>query len=119
MPGGFGGPPQGPYPNPYFPQPPPPQSGPSGLAIAALILGLFSMMTTCFPAGLVGLWLGARARKAARERGERSGSPDDMLALIGMIISGIFGGLWGLYWLFNALMIVLGVGAAFLPIIFS
>jgi hypothetical protein len=123
-PGGFGGQaPGGPYPNqyanPYYPAPPPPVSGPTSQSIVALVMGLLSMMTTCFPLGLVALWLGARARKAARLRGEPNGSPDDMMALIGMIIGGIFGGLWGLYWLFNLAMIVLGFGAAFLPIIFG
>ena len=64
------------------------------MAIASLVLGLGSMMTTCFPLGLVGLWLGHRARKAARQRGEPSGSPDDMMALIGMILCGVFALSW-------------------------
>ena len=68
---------------------------------------------------LVALWLGARARKAARLRGEPNGSPDDMMALIGMLIGGIFGGLWCLYWLFQIGMMVLWGGATFLTILFS
>jgi hypothetical protein len=79
-------------------------------------LGFFGMMTTCFPCGLVALWLGYAARKAARERGEPSGSPDDVMAIIGMAVGGIFGGLWALYWLFNLVMILFGFGVALLPV---
>jgi hypothetical protein len=82
----------------------------------SLVLGILSMMTTCFPLGLVGIWLGAKARREAREAGERSGGPNDMMGLIGMILGGIFGGLWGLYWLFNIVMVIFGFGLALIPI---
>ena len=67
----------------------------SSEAIAAIVCGL--MAWTCFPLGFVAIWLGARARRAARENPERVGG--QQLALAGMIIGGIFGVLWLLFWL--------------------
>jgi hypothetical protein len=38
------------------------------------------------------------------------------MAIIGMAVGGIFGGLWALYWLFNLVMILFGFGVALLPV---
>jgi hypothetical protein len=51
----------------------------------------------CFPLGFVAIWLGARARRAARENPERVGG--EQLAMVGMIMGGIFGVLHLLIWL--------------------
>ena len=61
--------------------------------------------------GFVAIWLGARARRAARENPERVGGAQ--LALAGMIIGGIFGVLWLLFWLLYAgfLLFAIGFGA--------
>lgn len=45
----------------------------------------------CFPLGFVAIWLGARARRAARENPDRVGG--EQMALAGMIIGGVLGGL--------------------------
>jgi hypothetical protein len=44
---------------------------------------------SCFLLGFVALFLGAKARRLAREEPTRHGG--DQLALIGMIVGGIFG----------------------------
>ncbi|HEY0464483.1 MAG TPA: DUF4190 domain-containing protein [Polyangiaceae bacterium] len=99
-------PPPGPErPNPFEPPPvgsyglpvPSYASAPpaSSEAIAAIVCGVLAW--TCFPLGFVAIWLGARARRAVRENPERVGG--DQLALAGMIIGGIFGVLWLLFWL--------------------
>lgn len=62
------------------------------------------MAWSCFPLGFVAIWLGARARRAAHENPERVGG--EQLALAGMIIGGIFGVLWLLFWLVYAGIIV-------------
>ena len=82
-PGGFTPPPVGTYGYP----PPPPPPGPSGEAIAALVCGVVA--ASCFPLGFVALYFGAKARRMAREDPQRAGS--DQLALVGMIIGGLFG----------------------------
>jgi len=74
---GGGGPPAG-----Y--RPPPPASSE---AIAALVCGILAWI--CFPVGFVAVFLGIRARRAVRENPEQVGG--DQLALVGMILGGIFG----------------------------
>ena len=112
-------PPAGPRPNPFEPPPvgsygmPVPnysaKPAASSEAIAAIVCGLLAW--TCFPMGFVAIWLGARARRAARENPERVGGAQ--LALAGMIIGGIFGVLWLLFWLLYAgfLLFAIGFGA--------
>lgn len=78
----------------------------SSEAVAAIVCGILSW--SCFPLGFVAIWLGARARRAARENPERVGG--DQLALAGMIIGGIFGVLWLLFWLAYAGFLVFAVG---------
>ena len=68
----------------YPPQPPP---QPSGEAIAALVCGLLAF--SCFPLGFIAIWLGARARQAARDNPDRVGG--EQMALIGMIVGGAIG----------------------------
>jgi len=80
--GGFTPPPAGSY---AYPQQVPPQ--PSGEAIAALVCGIVAIW--CFPVGFIAIWLGARARRAARENPERVGG--EQLALVGMWVGGVVG----------------------------
>lgn len=96
---------------PYHGGPPPPKrSGDiSTEAIVALVFGIMTPLTSCFPLGIVALWMGAKARKQAAAAGEPGGSNAGM-ALAGMICGGVFGVLWGLYWLFYAVMMILGFG---------
>ncbi|MCA9595054.1 MAG: DUF4190 domain-containing protein [Myxococcales bacterium] len=109
------------YPPGYPPQFTPPPAGsyaagpprpttpqPSGEAIAALVCGL--MAWSCFPLGFVAIWLGARARRLARENPQTHGG--EGLALAGMITGGIIGGLMLLFWLayFGFFAIVFGIG---------
>ena len=110
-------PPPGHGPNPF--EPPPAGSygmppGPmysaappaSSEAIAAIVCG--GLAWSCFPLGFVAIWLGARARRAARENPGRVGG--DQLALAGMIIGGIFGTLWLLFWLAYAAFFLFAIG---------
>jgi hypothetical protein len=60
----------------------------SGEAIAALVCGILGW--TCFLFGFVGIYLGARARKAAREYPDQYGG--EQLALVGMILGAVLGG---------------------------
>lgn len=96
MPNPFEPPPVGSYgmPAPIYSATPPTSSE----AIAALVCGI--MAWSCFPLGFLAIWLGARARRAARENPGRVGG--EQLALAGMIIGGIFGVLWLLFWLVYA-----------------
>jgi hypothetical protein len=71
----------------YAPVPLPAAPQPSGEAIGALVCGLLA--PSCFVLGFVALFLGARARRLTREAPQRHGG--DQLALIGMIVGGIFG----------------------------
>ncbi len=64
------------------------RAAPSGEAIASLVCGV--MGWTCFLVGFVGIYLGARARKAAREYPEQYGG--EQMALVGMILGGVLGG---------------------------
>jgi hypothetical protein len=112
-------PPQGPFP-PYPPPPgafnPPPIGGygypppaapqPSGEAIAALVCGLLAF--SCFPLGFVAIWLGARARAAARENPDRVGG--EQMALIGMIVGGVLGTLYLLFVIVYVVIIVFAIG---------
>ena len=59
----------------------------SSEAVAAIVCGVLAW--SCFPLGFVAIWLGARARRAARENPGRVGG--EQLALAGMIVGGIFG----------------------------
>jgi len=79
-------------------------------AILALVLGILGFTTACFPLGFVGFYLGARARKQARELGEPS-STNATLGLVGMILGGVFGVLYALFWLVYAAIIVIAVVA--------
>jgi hypothetical protein len=105
-PGGFVPPPIGAYGMGHAPPPVPTSTE----AVVALVLGILTMSTSCFPMGFVALYFGNRARKTAREQGDTGMNPT--LALVGMIIGGAFGGIWLLFWLFELLAILLGVGAA-------
>ena len=84
--------------------------GPPGEAIAALVCGMLAW--SCFPLGFVAIWLGARARKLARENPDTVGG--DGMALAGMVVGGVLATLqlvfWILYLGFFATMI--GFGAA-------
>lgn len=96
---------------------PPPPGQPASFptdtsAIIALVLGIASFMTGCFPAGLVGLWLGLKARKEAKARGEPNNSQNQVMALIGAIVGGVFGGIWALFWIGYVLIFVVIFGAA-------
>jgi hypothetical protein len=78
----------------------------SSEAIAALVCGILAW--SCFPLGFLAIWLGARARRAAREsHGQLAG---EQLALAGMIAGGIFGGMWLLFWLAYAAFAVFAIG---------
>jgi len=102
-PGGFAPPPVGSY-----GYPPPVQAQPSGEAIAALVCGIMAL--SCFPLGFVALWLGARARKAAREQPGRVGG--EQLALAGMIAGGVIGTLGTLFVIGYVIFIVFIIGVA-------
>jgi len=58
--------------------------------------------------GFVAIWLGLRARRAARENPERFGG--EQLALAGMIIGGIFGVCWLVFWLAYAAFLIFAIG---------
>ncbi len=74
-------------------------------AVASLVCGILAW--SCFPLGIVAIWLGVRARRAARENPERVGG--DNLALGGMIIGGGFLALWLLYLGMIGVMILVGM----------
>jgi len=78
----------------------------SSEAIAAIVCGILAW--SCFPLGFLALWLGARARRAARENPERVGG--DQLALAGMIIGGIFGFLGLLFVMAYVAFLVFAIG---------
>ena len=78
----------------------------SSEAVAAIVCGVLAW--SCFPLGFVAIWLGARARRAARENPERVGG--EQLALAGMIVGGIFGILWLLFWLAYVAFFVFAIG---------
>jgi hypothetical protein len=65
----------------------------SSEAVASLVCGILAW--SCLPLGIVAIWLGVRARRAARENPGRIGG--DNLALGGMIIGGVFVAFWLLY----------------------
>jgi Domain of unknown function (DUF4190) len=104
-PGGFVPPPAGTY--GFAPVPPKPTSTE---AIVALVLGIMTMSTSCFPMGFVALYFGSKARKKAAEEGDTG--TNATLALVGMIMGGIFGVIWLLFWLLEFGMIALGMGVA-------
>ena len=91
--------------------PPPPRgyaparpSRQSGYAVAALVCGLAPLFGGCFPIGFVGIYLGAKARRLAREQ------PDvyegEGMALAGMILGGVLGFGWLIFWGLYLLIIV-------------
>lgn len=106
----------GPRPNPFEPPPvgsygmpvPSYSATPpaSSEAIGAIVCGV--MAWTCFPLGFVAIWLGTKARRAARENPQRVGGAQ--LALAGMIIGGIFSALWLLFWLIYVGIFVFAFG---------
>lgn len=102
-------PPAGSYGAPVRPSTP----QPSGEAIGALVCGI--MAWSCFPLGFVAIYLGARARRLAREHPETIGG--DGLALAGMIAGGVIGGLMLLFWLayFGFFAAMFGFGLATSP----
>jgi hypothetical protein len=71
----------------FGPAPPSAPPQPSGEALGALVCGLVA--PSCFLLGFAALFLGVRARRLVREDPQRYGG--DQLALIGMIVGGIFG----------------------------
>jgi hypothetical protein len=77
-------------------QPGPPAPA-SGEAVASLVCGVIAWTLTCFPLGFAALWLGARARRAARENPNAVGG--EQLALVGMILGGVAGVLFTLVWI--------------------
>jgi hypothetical protein len=91
--------------------PVPPRPTPTNSdAILSLVLAVVTMSTSCFPLGFVAMWFGSRAKKKAKE--ENDTGSNVTLATVGQIMGGIFGALWLLFWLFEAVMIFLGVGLA-------
>jgi len=103
-PSAFEPPPVGSYgmPVPNYSAAPPASSD----AMAAIVFGVLSW--TCFPLGFVAIWFGARARRAARENPQQVGG--EQLALAGMIIGGIFGTLWSLFWLAYLAFFLFAIG---------
>jgi len=103
--------------SPFEPPPVGSYGGPPGVyryapptsseAIGALVCGLLGW--ACLPLGFVGLWLGFRARKAIQESNGQLGG--EGLALAGMILGGITGGLGILIFLlyFGAMVVAFGV----------
>lgn len=104
-PGGFAPPPAGSY-----AQPAPVARPTSTEAIIALVLGVLTMSSGCFPLGFAALYFGNTARKKALAEGDTG--TNATLALIGMILGGLFGGLWLLFWIFEIVMLALGAGLA-------
>jgi len=79
-------------------------------AVVSLVLAIATMSTTCFPMGFAALYFGNRARQKAKEENDTGHNPT--LALVGMILGGVFGGIWLLFWLLEAGLILFGVGMA-------
>jgi hypothetical protein len=104
-----------PSPNPFEPPPVGSYGGASGgapqappaasEAVAALVCGVLAW--SCFPLGIVAIWLGVRARRAIRENPGRVGG--DNLALGGMIVGGLFLAFWLAYMAMVAVMVLLSV----------
>lgn len=97
-----------------YPAPPPRQYAQSnGNAVAALVCGILTaLIGFCFPLGIVALWLGAKARREAKEAGEPSNSSNNTMALIGMILGAVFGGIYLLILLvYVGMFLLVGVAA--------
>lgn len=103
-------------PNAFEPPPAGSYGGPAGArpfgpptsseAIGAIVCGV--MAWSCFPLGFVAIWLGFRARRTISEsQGQLAG---EQLALAGMIVGGIFGSLWLIFWLAYAAFAVFAIG---------
>jgi hypothetical protein len=88
----MGGPPAG---GPYRAPAGPPGKPTPTEAIVALVLSISTMMTTCFPLGLVGMYYGHKARQKGIAEGDKTG---EVLGLVAMILGGCFGGIWLLFW---------------------
>jgi hypothetical protein len=110
-PGGFAPPPGVPHAGGFGHMPPPPRpASTSSDAIISLVLAVVTMSSSCFPMGFVAFYFGSKAKKKAREEGDTGSNVT--LATVGQIMGMIFGILWLLFWLFEAVMIFLGVGLA-------
>lgn len=70
------------------------------------------MSFSCFPLGFVAIWLGARARRLARENPQTVGG--ETMALAGMITGGVIAVLTLLFWLayFGFFAAMFGIGLA-------
>ena len=79
-------------------------------AILALVLGIVTLSSSCFPLGFVAIYLGTKARKKAAEENDTGTNPT--LALVGMILGGVFGVLWLLFWLLEAGILIFTLGFA-------
>ncbi|MEP7051973.1 MAG: DUF4190 domain-containing protein [Pseudomonadota bacterium] len=103
--------------NPFEPPPVASYGGPPGTfryapptsseAIGALVCGLLGW--ACLPLGFIALWLGFRARKAIQESNGQLGG--EGLALAGMILGGICGGVGFVILLlyFGAIVVAFGI----------
>jgi hypothetical protein len=80
-------------------------------AIIGLVLGVATMSTSCFPMGFAALYFGNRARQRAKEYGDTG--TNSTLATVAMVLGGVFGGIWLLFWLLEGALLALGVGMAF------
>jgi hypothetical protein len=66
--------------------------------------------TGCFPLGFVAVWLGARARRAARENPGQVGG--EQLALVGMIVGGAMAAIYTLVIIGYIIFVVFIIGVA-------
>lgn len=105
-PAGFVPPPAGSFGAPLGPPPKPTNTD----AVISLVLAVATMSTTCFPMGFAALYFGNRARQKAKE--ENDTGANATLSLVGMIMGGIFGGIWLLFWVLEAGLLIFGVGMA-------
>lgn len=94
------------YPAPYYP--PTPQT--NGLAIAAMVVSIVSVITCPCPIGIAGAIMGHYARRQIRERGESG----EGMATAGIVVGWITAGLALLLILvYVGIFIMAGVNGAF------